>query len=149
MKKMIIGLVIMALFIIVPLLTLLVTRSIVCKPDENVYSVSLPLAKAVVTHIETYGIPKKLEDVENLPYILNPCSDKPTTFTCYDYFFEDKGKYYTAELLVLSGGVINLLIENDYTANYYDLFRKNKLEEDYLSPRIYRRPIGVCHELRQ
>ena len=80
------------------------TKKLVCTPDYKVVEVSLPLAKAIVEHIESNGVPESLNDIEGLPYKLEGCKksvhkeDMPEDIaienieTCY---FHKKDKSYT------------------------------------------------------
>ena len=139
--------------LITPILVFSIMVSIKCSPDESVYPVSLPLAEAVVKHIEKYGVPENLAQIENSPYVLIPCSQKTDNFECVQYFFIYKNKPFSVALLKLPAGEgdmwIRLRVENDFTVNYYPLSLNNKIEINALHPRIHRRPIGICHQFKQ
>ena len=153
MKKFWKILIVFLALLITPILFFSIMRVVKCNPDESVYPVSLPLAKAVVTHIEKYGVPENLGQIENSPYILIPCSQKTKNFECEQYFFIYKNKPFSASLLKLPAGDgdmwIRLRVAHDFTVNYYPLSLNNEIEADALHPRIHRRPIGICHQFKQ
>lgn len=151
MKK----LLILLLVLISPLLIFVLVRFVECRPDKSVYEVSRPLAEAVVNHTAKYGRPADLAEVENLPYKLIPCSEKPKEFFCRDYFFEHNGKYYTAYLtgspskIKTSRTWMHLEVEHDYTINWYSILHQNKVVDiNERPPHIGRRAVGICKNLR-
>jgi hypothetical protein len=139
--------------LITPILVFSIMVSIKCSPDESVYPVSLPLAEAVVKHIEKYGVPENLTQIENSPYVLIPCSQKTDNFECRQFYFKYEEKFYSASLIKPSPetntSYIDLLIQHNFTTNYYDLFIAGELSKTYDQPRVNRRPIGICHQFKQ
>ncbi len=75
------------------------SKKLVCPPDRKVAEVSLPLAKAIVEHIEANGVPEYLNDIEGLPYELKGCKKtKHTENRSVDFiekcFFHKNDKGY-------------------------------------------------------
>ncbi len=140
------------LVLISPYLIFILVRLVECRPDKSVYEVSRPLAEAVVQHVQKYGRPSDLKKVENLPYELVPCSEKPKEFECRDYFFEKDGRYYTAYLeglpLALEGEHytwMDLKVKYNYTLNRYALYDNGNAKKiTDLSVHAFRSPVGIC-----
>lgn len=151
MKKLLIFL----LVLISPFLIFILIRLVECRPDKSVYEVSRPLAEAVVKHVQKHGRPSDLTKVENLPYKLVPCSEKPKEFVCRDYFFKHNGKYFTAYLtgpplkVKESRTWMHLEVEYDHTVNWYSILHQNEVVNiNKHPPHIGRKAVGICKNLR-
>jgi len=60
--------------VVVIVLMFNILKTIRCSPDEKVKEVALPLATVIIKYIEKNGVPKSLQEVQEIPYQLKDCN---------------------------------------------------------------------------
>ncbi len=106
--------------VVVIVLMFNILKTIRCSPDEKVKEVALPLATVIIKYIEKNGVPKSLQEVQEIPYQLKDCNITRHEESMRDYIsIEDREKCY----FITKDKKYKLRVEHSHSTNNYGRYR--------------------------